>query len=116
LVPGKVDDETNDENDEPKREAKLELDDYTGKAYNAYLGTELLVLHGDSYITGQVIKHLRDNNRNPVGRHNTNPLLHTCKYQVQFGDGSTTKYMANLIAENIFAQCNPKGHYQLVFK
>jgi len=111
-----LDDEATDENDEPEGEAQPELDDYTDKAYNAYIGAELLVLHGDSYITGHVIKRPRDDNGNPVGRRHTNPLLDTREYQVQFGDGSIAEYTANLIAENIYAQCNPEGHYQVVFK
>jgi len=35
---------------------------------------------------------------------------------VQFGNSSTSEYTANLIAENLYAQCDPEGHCQLVFK
>jgi len=111
-----LDDKLNDENDEPEDGTQPKHNDYTDKAYNAYLGAKLLVPHGDTYITGRVTKHLRDDDRNPIGQQHTNPLLDTHQYQVQFGDGSIAEYTANLIAENLYAQCDPEGHYQLVFK
>jgi len=49
-----LDDE--DLNDEPESEPKIEQDDYTDKAYDAYLGAELLVPSGDNFIIGQVTK------------------------------------------------------------
>ncbi len=48
----------NDEdlNDEPESEPKMEQDDYMDKAYDAYLGAELLVPSGDNFIIGWVTK------------------------------------------------------------
>jgi len=41
------DDELNN-NDEPVEEPQPNQDDYTEEAYNAYLGAELLMPHGDT--------------------------------------------------------------------
>ncbi len=56
-----------DLNDKPENEPKMEQDDYTDEAYNAYLGAELLVPSGDNFIIGWVTKQVRDVDGNPVG-------------------------------------------------
>ncbi len=77
-----LDDE--DLNDEPESEPKIEQDDYTDKAYDAYLGAELLVPSGDNFIIGQVTKQVWDMDGNPIRIRNNNPLLDSHQYEVQF--------------------------------
>jgi len=72
--------------------------------------------YGDTYILGRVIKRSQDDNDNPTGRRHNNPLLDTRQYEVQFGDSSTAEYSANIIAENLFSQCDHEGRQNLVFK
>ena len=48
------------------------------------------------------------------GHYNPNPLIDTSEYRVEFADGSTEEYAANLIAENIFAQVDNKGREHLL--
>jgi len=105
-----------DLNDEPEEEAKLEQDDYTEESYDAYLGAELLIPSGDHFIVGRVTKRKRDSNGNPIGLRNSNPILDTREYEVQFGDGSTLEYTANLVAENMMAQSDPEGNRHMLFK
>jgi len=105
-----------DLNDEPEEEAKLEQDDYTEESYDAYLGAELLIPSGDHFIVGRVTKRKRDNNGNPIGLRNSNPILDTREYEVQFGDGSTLEYTANLVAEKMMAQSDPEGNRHMIFK
>jgi len=62
------------------------------------------------------MKRIRDDNGNPIRQHHQNPLLDTRQYEVQFQDGSTSEYTANLIAENLYAQCDAEGRRHLVFK
>jgi len=102
-----LDDE--DANDEPEEETKAEQDKFTDEANDAYLGAELLVPSGDNYIIGRVTKHIQDSDGNPVGQCNSNPLLDMWRYEVQFRDGSTLEYAANLIAENMMSQSDAKG-------
>ena len=103
-----LDDEL-DPNDEPEDEAKKEQDEYTEEAYDAYLGAELLIPPGDNFIVGRVMKRVRDNDGNPIGQRHNNPILETWLNEVQFGDGSTLEYTANLVAENVMAQSDPEG-------
>jgi len=109
-----LDDE--DKNDEPAEEVKAEQDDYTEESYDAYLGAELLVPSGDNFIVGRVIKRIRDKDGNPVGQCHNNPILDTWHYEVQFGDGSTVEYTANLVAENMLSQSDPDGRRHMIFK
>ena len=37
-------------------------------------------------------------------------------YEVEFPDGQTTKYSANIIAENMYAQCDTEGNQYLLLK
>jgi hypothetical protein len=52
----------------------------------------------------------------PLGQHNNNPILDTCKYDVQFPDGSIGTFAANIIAENLFSQVDPEGRSHTIFK
>jgi hypothetical protein len=39
----------------------------------------------------------------PIGRHHSNPIADTRVYDVGMADGSTMSYMANIIAESMYA-------------
>jgi len=45
-----------DPNDEPEEDTKKESDDYMEEAYDSYLGAELHIPSGDTFILGRVIK------------------------------------------------------------
>ena len=45
-----------------------------------------------------------------------NPILDTRTYEVEFPDGQTAKYSANIIAENMYAQCDAEGNQYLLLK
>ncbi len=46
----------------------------------------------------------------PVGLANANPILDTREYTFTFIDGDETVLNANLIAEAMYAQCDPNGN------
>ncbi len=52
----------------------------------------------------------RDRDGNPVGLANANPILDTREYTFTFNDGDETVMSANLIAEAMYAQCDPHGN------
>jgi hypothetical protein len=52
----------------------------------------------------RVKKRLKDANGNPIGVANSNPILDTRIFEVEFLDGHTASMTANAIAENLFAQ------------
>jgi hypothetical protein len=64
---------------------------------------------------GCVTSHKRDKDGNPVGLANTNPILDTREYTFTFNNGDETVLNANLIAEAMYAQCDPdRNQYVLL--
>jgi hypothetical protein len=75
-----------------------------------YLSVEISVPHGKALVKGRVTSCKRDKDGNLVGLANTNPILDTHKYTFTFDDGDETVLNANLIAEAMYAQCDPDGN------
>jgi hypothetical protein len=44
------------------------------------------------------------------GRENVNPILDSRTYEIKFPDGRSDEYTANVIAENMYAQCDTEGN------
>jgi hypothetical protein len=65
-------------------------------------------------VLGQVVSRKRDQDGNPVGRANANPIMDTRIYQVVFPDGDTAEYSANVIAECLYSQVDNKGNQYLL--
>ena len=65
---------------------------------------------GGTMVKGCVTKCKHDDDGNVIGRANDNPFLDTRSYIVDFADGNTTKLTMNLIAESMYAQCDPDGN------
>lgn len=51
-----------------------------------------------------------------VGKSNENPTLDARSCQVEFPDGNVAECSANVIAENVFAMCDPDGNQQLLLE
>ena len=56
----------------------------------------------------------RDADGIPIGKANTNPLLDTRLYEVEFPDGQRKEYAANVIAESIYSQVDNEGRHHLL--
>ena len=108
-------DDDEDENDHTIYQAP-EQDNYTPDTYDQYLGAELLLPNADEMVVGRVIKRARGQDGNPIGIRNSNPLLDTREYVIEFSDGSTAEYTANVIAENLFSQVDSEGHQYILLK
>ena len=77
---------------------------------NKYLNAELIFGIGmNSERQGRVIKHSWGLDGNPIGHVHSNPLFDTREYEVEFTDGTTDKYQANIITKNMYAQVNEEG-------
>jgi hypothetical protein len=87
-----------------------ESDDYTPEAYDEYLTAEVLLPNGGDVTRAKVIGRKRDADGNPAGRRHSNPILDTRKYKVQFPDGATDVFTANIIAESMYSQFDGDGH------
>jgi hypothetical protein len=64
----------------------------------------------------KVSKQVRDNDENVIGKRNVNPLLDTREYECILEDGSVYRYNANVIADNIFSQCDDEGRRHAVLQ
>ena len=59
---------------------------------------------------GKATKRASDSNSNQLGTTNTNLIIDTRQYIVEFADGDEAELAANVIATNIYAQCDPNGN------
>ena len=50
-----------------------------------------------------------------VGTYSVNPMLNTLMYDVEFPDGATKPYAANMLAENIHNSVDLDGHQSRTF-
>jgi hypothetical protein len=105
-----------DDIDEMVEENAVEQDDYTEETYDQYIGAEVMVTHGDEKIRGKVVKRAKGEDGNPIGRRHQNTLLDTREYVVELPDGTTAEYVANVIAENMYSQCDSEGMEHLLLK
>jgi hypothetical protein len=81
---------------------------------DTYLKTEISVPRGGTLMKGHVTSRKRDKDGNPVKLANANPILSTREYRFTFNDGDETVLNANLIAEAMYAQCDPDGNYYVL--
>jgi hypothetical protein len=81
-----------------------------------YLSAELMLPKGGVMVKGRVTVHKRDQDGNPVGRANDNPILNTRSYIINFDDGDQTELTANMIAESLYYQCDPDGNQYVLLE
>ena len=65
-----------------------ELEEYTPETFDGYLTASVLLPRGGEVLTAQVVARKRDANGNPIGKANSNPILDTREYIVEFEDGA----------------------------
>ena len=82
----------------------------TPEEYDEYIATEVMIPIGDSRMKGVVKRRVKDEDGLPVGKRNSNPILDNRSYEVEMSDGTTEAYTANVIADNIYAQCDDEGN------
>ena len=90
-----------------------DADEVTPEDLDNCIGAQVNLPCQGSVMAGKVIKRARDNEGNPVGAKNDNPTLDARSCQVEFPDGNIAEYSANVIAENMFAMCDPEGNQHL---
>ena len=92
-----------------------DVDDFEADTYDELLMAEPLLPRGHTLEPARVIGRKRDADGNPVGTHNSNPLLNTRVYLVEFDDGHFAEYGANAIAEAIYNQVDDNGFTEVLF-
>ncbi len=97
--------------------AMPEADEYMDpEILDNFISAQVLLQKGDEMVTGKVVARKRDADGVAKGRANANPILDTRVYQVEFADGSSAEYAANVIAEAIYAQVDAEGRHHLVLE
>jgi hypothetical protein len=95
--------------------AMPEADEYTPETFDKYISAEVMLPVGGDLKRAKVTARKQDDNGNPVGLAHNNPILDTRLYEVEFPDGSTDAFSANVIAESMYSQIDDEGHsYQLL--
>jgi hypothetical protein len=102
-------------NDKPPD--RIEEDDVQSDAYDKYIGAEVTVDFGTEGRKRATVKsRVRDFEGNFVGQSNTNPLLDTSEYIIEYDDGTSDRMFANSIAENIYAQVDEEGRQFIILQ
>ena len=93
-----------------------EADDLDDSIMDKYLNAELIFdVDTGKERKGRVVKRAKGTSGEPIGRAHANPLFDTREYMVEFTDGSTKNYFANVITECMYAQIDSEGNqYQLL--
>ena len=117
-VPSELFEGDNDEGLEPfdPDEQKMDADEYTPAELDEYLTAEVLLPYGGEKVRAIVKHRVVDNQGLPVGLRNNNPILDTRQYEVEFPDGSTDAFTANMIAENLYSQIDEEGRSYAILK
>lgn len=87
-----------------------DIDNVTPEQQDNYIGAKVNLPFRGTAQQGKVTKRAQDNDGQLTGTKNDNPILDTHTYEVEFPDGATAEFSANVIAEHMFAQCDPVGN------
>jgi hypothetical protein len=79
------------------------------ETYDQYVGAHVRVPIEHEIKAVKVIRRKRELDGTVSGRENANPMLDTRNYEIQFPDDRSDEYTANVIAENMYAQCVIEG-------
>jgi len=77
--------------------------------FNRWISARIRTMRGDKPAIGTVKNRKRDQDGKYIGTWNSNPLLDTSVYLIEFDDGSIKEYMANQIAEEVFMAIDDEG-------
>ena len=97
------------------QEETKDVDDIDDATYDKFIGATFRL--DDSNNGGNlatVKRRVTDINGHMIGKTHPNPLLSTAEYEVELEDGTTDRYFANVIAENIYSQLDTEGQERVV--
>ena len=76
------------------------------------INAEVLLPQGDMLQKAHVKKRQIGPDGNEIGTYDSNPMLNTLIYEVEYPDGPIREYGTNVIAENIYSQVDGHGYHQ----
>jgi hypothetical protein len=77
--------------------------------YDQYVGAYARVPIGDDILNSKVVRCKREMDGTVRWRSNANSMLETRTYEIEFPDGRSDEYTANVISENMCSQCDDEG-------
>jgi hypothetical protein len=83
--------------------------EYDVGTYDQYVGAHARFPIGNEIRSGKVLRRKRELDGTIRERANANPMLDTSNYEIEFLYGRSDEYTANVIAENMYSQCNIEG-------
>jgi hypothetical protein len=93
-----------------KRITMPEADEYDHDQYLKFSSARVSLPVGGDMKHGRVTKRKRDEDGVLIGIAHPNPLLDTSLYEVEFDDGATEAFAANIFAENVYAKVDHEGN------
>jgi hypothetical protein len=93
-----------------------DLDEHDVGTYDQYVGAIVQLSIDDKVQTGKVSGRKRGIDGVARGKASANPILNTRTYNVEFPDGRIEEYTANVIAENMYAQCDEEVNQFLMLQ
>ena len=75
-----------------------EVDGIKTEATDNYIGSDIIISHGDTVDQGSVRFRKHNVEGNIIGKANSNPIIYSRTYGVEFEDESMSTYYANIIA------------------
>jgi hypothetical protein len=91
------------------------VDAFEADQYDELLLAEQLLPRNNMLLPARMICRKCDQDGNPVGQFNHNPMLNTRVYLAEFEDGHVAEYGANIIAKAIYTQTNDDGYDEVLF-
>ena len=74
-----------------------------------YLNAEIIIETEDGPQLARVVERCKHPDGRKIGSPHRNPMLDTREYFLEFPDQSRERYTANIIAENLYSQCDSEG-------
>ena len=99
-----------EDTDSPIQEGSPDEILQTPEINDNFVNVKIMLPRGDVMAMGRVTKRARDSDRNPLGTAHENPILDTCQYIFEFNDGDEAEPTVNVIATNMYAQCDLEGN------
>ena len=103
-----------EDTDSPIQEGSPEKILPTPEINDNFVNVEIMLSRGDEMAMGRVTKRASDSDSNPLGTAHKNPILDTRQYIVEFNDIDKAELAANVIATNMYAQCDPEGKQYVI--
>jgi hypothetical protein len=91
-----------------------DIDDVDKDTYDQYVGAQVSLPIGDKMMTATVRGRKRHSDGTLRGKANANPILDTRTYEVDFPHREKAEVAANIIAQNMYSQCDSEGNQYLL--